>query len=168
MQAFGVEAGHAVVQSEQGLALQAAFPLGVGLGFFVEVHSVLLGELPHGIDEGEAFALHDVREHVAALLARAEAVPRLARGVHVEAGRALGVEGAAGHVARSPLLQPNAALLHHANDVRTLEDGLYGCLTDHLSPRLFVEEVLGQHTQYADQTAYHQQHRRRVVGRQGQ
>ena len=168
VEAFGVEAGHAVVQAEQGLALQAALPLGVGLGFFVEVHAVLLGELAHGIDEGEAVPLHDVRKHVPAFLTRAEAVPRLARGVHVEAGRALGVEGAAGHVARSPLLQPNAALLHHAHDVGALQHGLYGCLTYHLAPRLFVEEVLWQHSKHADQTAYHQQHRRRVVGRQGQ
>ena len=164
VEAFGVEAGHAVVQAEQGLALQAAFPLGVGLGFFVEVHAVLLGELAHGIDEGEAVSLHDVRKHVPAFLTRAEALPRLARGVHVEAGRALGVEGAAGHVARSPLLQPNAALLHHANDVRTLEDGLYGCLTDHFSPRLFVEEVLRQQAHGPDQADHHKQHRRRDVG----
>ena len=129
VQPLHVVARHAVVQPQQGFALQAAFALGVGLRLLVEVHAVLFGELAHGIDEGEAFALHDVREHVASLLARAEAVPRLAGGVHVEAWRALGVEGAAGHVARSPLLQPNAALLHHAHDVGALQHGLYGVLT---------------------------------------
>ena len=80
----------------------------------VELHARPAGELRQGLGEGQAVALHDEREDVA-VLATAEAVPRVADGRHDEAGRLLAMEGAQPLEGGPRLLQLDR-LPHHVRD----------------------------------------------------
>ncbi len=80
------------------------------------------GQLLQGLGEGHALPLHEPGEGIS-VLAAAEAVVEAAVGHHLEAGAALGVEGAEPHEGRALLAQLHR-LAHQGQQVRGVPDAL--------------------------------------------
>ena len=94
-QLVGVERLGGLVGLDQPLALRPARPVVADVALLAaQGHAVLVGEPLDGLGEGEPVDLHQEGDDVAALAARTEAVPEVARRRDVERRRLLVVEGA--------------------------------------------------------------------------
>jgi hypothetical protein len=94
------------------------------------LHADRFGQVLHRVDVAEPLVLHQERDGVA-VHAAAEAVIELLGGADGERGRLLGVEGTAGEVVRTALLQRNVAL-DHVDDVDAMEQFLLERIWNHV------------------------------------
>lgn len=126
----GVERRHPLVDAVEGLAPQPLLPRFRLLRLLFHLDAVAAAQPAHRLRERHPLAPHQVANHVAALLAAAEAVPRLSGGRDVEARRLLRMERAAAHVAAPRPLQL-LELADHLHDVRPVEYALDNILSNH-------------------------------------
>ena len=118
---LGLEEGLGRVQGRAHAGLQVH--LGGGpLAALGQVDARGPGQLLQRLGEGHALALHEPGEGVA-MLAAAEAVVEAPVGHHLEAGAALGMEGAEAHMGRALLAQLHCRA-HQGQQVRRVPDAL--------------------------------------------